>query len=143
MQALLLNSETKQAFTLAYLPAEMELGGLEVEYADSDLPMQTGGNYGAIASWQNTKRSRGSINLLLDGADCKARITQLQALCHPIKGKNSPPVCILKIGAMEPITCVVTAVRPTLILPRFNAAGSPTRARVVVEYLPVSEGAIA
>jgi hypothetical protein len=139
MQALLLNTETNQAFTLLYLPLELELGGVEVEYVVSDIPRRSG----AIATWQGTKQSRGSIPLTIDGADCRSRIQQLQNLCKPIKGKNSPPVCILKIGAMEPITCVMTAVRPTLQLGRFDRTGNPTRASVVIEYLPVSLEAIA
>lgn len=146
MQAQILNTENNQIFVLAYLPLELEFGAIESTYTPADIPQRVAannGSYGAIASWQGTAQRGGSIQLTLDGADTRSRIAQLQNLCKPVSKKNSPPVCVLRLGAMEPVSVVITSVRPVLNLARFDRSGSPTRARVTVDYLPVDAGAIA
>lgn len=138
MQAQLLNTETNQTFTLAYLPLELELGAIEASYVMADIPYTDS----AIASWSNTQQRESSFQLTLDGKEVRDRVSQLQNLTKPVSKKKSPPVCILRLGLLSPVSVVITAVRPIWDLTRFDRQGNPTRAKVTIEYLPVGQGAI-
>lgn len=140
MQLFLRNTESNENFSLTYLPLELEWGDGNNSFASAQIPQVDIGDQPQY--WQSGSNPSRSISFTLERDDAIDRLEKLKRWTRAIDGKNAPPICILQVGAIAPVWCVLTGVDAKIPLDRFQNE-KPTRIGVSIAYLVVPETAIA
>lgn len=140
MQIFLRNTETNENFPLTYIPLDLEWSSGENRYSAADIPLVGIGEQPQY--WQSGGNAARSVVCTLEGTDVLERLQKLEKWTKPIVTKKAPPVCLLQVGALDPVWCVLVSVAVVFPLTKFKGE-KPTRAQVTIAYQVIPEEAIA